>query len=103
MMKHLVISIGLIASCNMAFAAVTVLDNAELDSVVVETQLELSQPVLPEYNANGQIGGVVGASNPVVGVVPPVVNLNVNPVTPQLPPQVISAFNQILNLALQNK
>ena len=103
MIKHLVLSVGLIASCNMAYGVVTVLDNAELDSVVVQTQQVQLQPVLPEYNANGQVGGVVGATTPVAGVVTPVANLNVNPVTPQLSPQLISTLNQILNLALQNK
>lgn len=104
MIKHLLVSFGLIASCNMACAAVAVMDNAELDSVVVETQLEQLQPVLPEYNTNGQIGGVVAAGTLTpLGVPAPVANLNTNPVTPPLSPQLISTLNQILNLALQSK
>lgn len=104
MIKRLVINIVLVGSCTMACADVVVLDNAELDSVVVETQQEQLQPIMPDYNVNGQIGGVVGTvSNPVVGVVAPVANLNVNPAQPPLSPQLISTLNQILNLALQNK
>lgn len=103
MIKHLIVSIGLIASCNMASAAVAVMDNAELDSVVVETQQEQLQPALPEYNANGQIGGVATIPTPVVGAVTPIPNLNANPVDQPLPPQLISALNQILNLAKQIK
>lgn len=103
MIKHLLMGIGLIASCNLACAAVAVMDNAELDSVVVETQQEQLQPVLPEYNANGQIGGVATISTPVVGAVTPVANLNANPVTPQLSPQLIATLNQLLNLASQIK
>ena len=102
MIKHLVLSIGLVVSCNMACAAVAVMDNAELASVVVETQQEQLQPVLPEYNANGQIGGVVGAAIP-VNVSTPVVNLNVQPVEQPLSPQLMMQLNQLLNLAMQSK
>ena len=102
MMKHLVLSIGLVASCNMACAAVAVMDNAELASVVVETQQEQFQPVLPEYNANGQIGGVVTTTP--LNVSPPVANLNVQPVVEQpLSPQLMSQLNQLLNYAMQNQ
>lgn len=102
MMKRLVLSIGLIVSCNMAFAAVAVMDNAELASVVVETQQEQFQPVLPEYNSNGQIGGV--ATTTPLNVSTPVANLNVQPVVEQpLSPQLMSQLNQLLNYAMQNQ
>ncbi len=101
MMKHLVLSIGLVASCNMACAAVAVMDNAELASVVVETQQEQFQPVLPEYNANGQIGGVVTTTP--LNASTPIANLNVQPVEQPLSPQLMSQLNQLLNYAMQNQ
>ncbi len=103
MIKHLLMGIGLIASCNMATAAVTVMDSAELDSVIVQTQREQLQPVLPEYNANGQIGGVAVTVPTVEGVPAPLANLNVIPVEQPLPPKIIAALDLILNLAIQNK
>ncbi len=103
MIKHLVVSIGLIAFGNIACANVTVMDNTELDSVVVQTQQEQLQPVLPEYNADGQIGGVTTVAIPTPVEVPQVANLNTNSVEQPLPPQLISALNQILNIAKQIK
>lgn len=70
MVKRFIISglIGLSAFENRAYADVTAMNNTELAAVVVTPQEQFLQPVLPEYNANGQIGGVVGAipNSPVV-------------------------------------
>lgn len=62
MIKYLVLSIGLIAFTSMAYAEVTAMNNNELAAVVVAPQEQFLQPVLPEYQANVQIGGVVGAT-----------------------------------------
>ena len=100
MNKHLLISLSLLAVCNLTYANVTILDNAELASVVVQTQQEQLQPVLPEYDANGQIGGVSPSEQAQLRGVP-VAPVSFNPVdSPQLTPQLISQLNQILKIAL---
>lgn len=63
MVKYFVISMGLFAFGNVASADVTVMNNAELADVVVATQREQLQPVLPEYDAKGQIGGVTAITS----------------------------------------
>jgi len=61
MIKHLVVCVVLVAYSRIACANVKVMSNTELDEVVLATQPQQIQPVLPEYDSNGQIGGVTGA------------------------------------------
>jgi hypothetical protein len=61
MFKHLVMGFGLIVSCSISYADVKLMTNNELDEVAIATQPEALKPVLPEYDSNGQIGGVASA------------------------------------------
>lgn len=105
MIKLLVVSLGLIVYSSISCANVKVLSNTELDEVVLPTQQQGQlQPVLPEYDSNGQIGTVTADTNPIavngvqsIRVAAPVAN----PVMPTLPPSVVSQLNQIFNLASQ--
>jgi len=105
MIKLLMVSIGLVVYSSVAYANVKILSNTELDEVALPTQQQGQlQPVLPEYDSNGQIGRVIADTNPTgvngvqsVRVAAPVSN----PVIPTLPPSVVSQLNQIFNLASQ--
>jgi hypothetical protein len=58
MVKILLVGFGLVVICNMTYANVTVMDNSDLSTADVPMQPEPLQPVLPEYNGNGQVGSV---------------------------------------------
>ena len=105
MMKQLVMSLGLLA-CGHAVAHVTTMTNNELDEVVLPTQQqEQLQPVLPQYDSNGQIGTVAAEINPIStnGMQGIRVETSNTPVMPTLPPAVVSQLNQIFNIASQNR
>jgi hypothetical protein len=71
MVRHFLMGLGLVAYGSIASAQVSVLSNHELDEVLLTTQSVELKPFLPEYDSNGQVGGIEGAltgSNvPVVG------------------------------------
>lgn len=105
-MKKRMLSMAMMIFCSVAHADVTPLDNTELASVVVQTQQEQLQPVLPEYNANGQVGAVAAGALPttVVGQAALPTQLPfTNPIAPTLPPPVVAMLNQIFNVANQSR
>ncbi len=107
MIKYLMVSVVLIAGSSQAFAHVTTMTNNELDEVALPTQSQAQlQPVLPQYDANGQIGTVATEINPIStngmqGI--HVDTSSANPVMPTLPPAVVSQLNQIFNIASQTR
>lgn len=111
MVKYFLMSIGMVAYCSIACAQVKVMTNTELDEVVLATRQPQLQPVLPEYDSNGQIGGLTRAlsssSQPVVvGLSTPAVTptastgLNNGGIALQLP--VSPLTDLILNLPSRN-
>ncbi|MBC7750927.1 MAG: hypothetical protein H7Z73_04295, partial [Candidatus Saccharibacteria bacterium] len=80
MVKYFIVSIWMAAYCSIACAQVKIMTNTELDEVVLATRQPQLQPVLPEYDSNGQIGGLTrslsSSSQPVaVGLSSPTVTL----------------------------
>lgn len=107
MIKHLVMGLVLVGFGNHAVAHVTTMTNNELDEVVLPTQEQGQlQPVLPQYDANGQIGSVAAEMNPTsIGSMQSIrVDTSAtNPVMPTLPPAVVAQLNQIFNIASQGR
>ena len=52
--------LGLVAYGSIASAQVSVLSNHELDEILLMTQSVELKPFLPEYDSNGQVGGIEG-------------------------------------------
>ncbi|MDE2420347.1 MAG: hypothetical protein KGO49_04085 [Gammaproteobacteria bacterium] len=106
MIKYLMVSVVLIAGSSQAFAHVTTMTNNELDEVALPTQSQAQlQPVLPQYDSNGQIGTVATEINPIStnGMQGIRVETSSAPVMPALPPAVVAQLNQIFNIASQNR
>lgn len=105
-MKQLVIILGLFV-CGHTIADVTTMTNNELDEVTLPTQSQAQlQPVLPQYDANGQIGTVTTEINPIPTNGMQGIYLDTtttNPVMPTLPPAVAAQLNQIFNIASQTR